>query len=1030
MLARASRFPARAATAGLAAAPVASTSYHVVTQAQRSSHASRINTKRVLSSSASQLLPRQLPRRPVQDLKEEYQDEDHPLSQSSSHISDDLSGTDPDIPWFLQTETIDRPTEPSTDTTSPSLETEGTSVASFSYIPNTPSVDEPIAISRLRSHILTGPSSNLISRPPEKDDQLTPITLIHPASLSKDPSSDAYGKNDWIIVVQVKSSAAGSVRRVALDIGKFLKHTRPPAMEDQAVLDEFLGPGPSAPRYNKQSAPKIATPEVKPRPKGMSRIEHELGKSLPEWAVHRIALQRKFPDGWRPPKILSREAQEGIRLLHSSDPEQFDVTELSSRFRVSTESIRRILRSGKWAVSGQVRSRQDRRAAERANEREASELAEIRRLQEADLVEEGESPAIEQDDLLDELEEDDGTPGIQPIRYEGLVMSASDAATLGVTNKGKAGGRKGDGNWCLVDADWCMVHVMTEQARFNYDIEGIWRELEVGKSAKPKPWEDQSSFASTEASRPSRPRTKRDVFGGSLARKPKHPADVGAGARRFGDSRGLSTSLPRQNVPESLDQLLARAHNTFASGTTAPIPVEVRGWLRSTRKQKSVTFLELSDGSLSGSKALQAVVKSSKETPSSDIDRLAGLTVGTALSLSGQLKPGRGTKAGQEVELDAHTVKILSTCDLTYPLAAVTMQHNSTAVESSGYAASLAERRNPHLLGRLPRYAAIARTRQRLESGMAEFLSQNRFTKVTCPVITSSDCEGAGEVFSVIADPKDPTAFWGGNAAYLTVSSQLHLEAAGLGLGRVWTLNPAFRAEGSATNRHLAEFWMLEVEMYFTNLEGILDVTEGMIRSSIQAALAGVEDMELLADDAHLSHLRSLAEKEGAWKRITYCQAHELLSQAPTGTFEKPPKVEDGLGSEHERYLASLLGPVFVTHYPLSQKAFYMKRAPKEEGEVLVEAFDLLIPSIGELVGGSVREHRPDELARNIKDLGAKEADMDGLRWYTEDLKRFGGGVEHAGFGLGVERLLAWVTGTVSVKDVVPFPRVKGPIRF
>ncbi|SPO30647.1 related to Asparaginyl-tRNA synthetase [Ustilago trichophora] len=1055
MLARASRWSA-ASTVRSSAAPVAqvaSTLYSVINaQPRANSTQSPISaSKRLLTSSSTRAFPRQLPRRAVQDEEDAF---GNTAPAQSSNISDELSGTDPAIPWFLQTETIDAPADPASEATHAAQLETTTATNTFSYIPLAPKVEEPNAIAKLKSHLVSGPSANLIARPSEEDDQLTPITLIHPASLSKDLSSDAYGTNDWIVVVQVKSSAAGSVRRVAIDIGRFLKHTRPPAMETELDLDEYLGPGPSAPRYQKSTSPKPTTPAAPPRPKGMSRIEHELGKSLPDWAVHRIALQKKFPDGWRPPKILSREAQEGIRLLHSSDPEQFDVVELSNRFRVSTESIRRILRSGKWAVSGEVRSRQDRRAAERASERESSELAEIRRMQEeqSELVEEGESPAIEQDDLFDEMEED-STPGIQPVRYEGLVMSASDASSLGVTSKSKTGGKKGDGNWCLVDADWCMVHVMTEQARFNYDIEGIWRELEVGKSTKPKPWEEVSSFAgpsSADAARPSRPRTKRDMFGENLSnRKRKDNAAGGGASDKFGNSfRRFSTSTRLSSapasattvVPESLSKLLARAQSTFESGTSDRIPVSVTGWLRSTRKQKSITFLELSDGSLPGPISLQAVIRSSKDSPSSEIDRLAGLTVGTALRLTGHLKPGRGTKKGQAIELDATSVEVLSRCDLTYPLAAVQMQHNSTAVEENGYSASLSERRNPHLLGRLPRYAAVARTRQRLEEGMSNYLSSHDFVKIACPILTSSDCEGAGEVFQVVSESdvrtKQPlTSFWSGSSAYLTVSSQLHLEAAGLGLGRVWTLNPAFRAEGSATNRHLCEFWMLEAEMYFTDLDGILDVTEGMIKAGISNTLGGVEDMELLGDQAHLSTLKGVVE--GKWKRITYHEAHSLLASAPEGTFLVQPKLDQGLSSEHERFLASSLGPVFVTHYPLSQKAFYMKRAPPSScsssssaRDTLVECFDLLIPSLGELVGGSVREYRSGCLERNLFDLGCNDTVKQRLAWYLEDLKLFGGGVQHSGFGMGLERLLAWVTNTVSVKDVVPFPRVKGPIKF
>ncbi len=294
-------------------------------------------------------------------------------------------------------------------------------------------------------------------------------------------------------------------------------------MENELDLDDILGPGPSAPRYQKQTAPKASTPAPSPRPKGMSRIEHELGKSLPDWAVHRIALKKKFPDGWRPPKILSREAQEGIRLLHSSDPDQFDVVELSNRF----VSPPRAFDASFARASGPSRRGEEQTGSTSCRTRKRTRVHRARRDPplaggQSELVEDGESPAIEEDELFDELmEEDDSIPGIQPVRYEGLVMSASDASALGVTSKSKTGGKKGDGNWCLVDADWCMVHVMTEQARFNYDIEGIWRELEAGAVTKPKPWEEQMGSASMSASaaRPSRPRTKRDVFGENLGNR-------------------------------------------------------------------------------------------------------------------------------------------------------------------------------------------------------------------------------------------------------------------------------------------------------------------------------------------------------------------------------------------------------------------------------------------------------------------------------------------------------------------------------
>ncbi|PWY98070.1 asparaginyl-tRNA synthetase [Testicularia cyperi] len=1028
---------------------------------------------RTLSTSSRACLPRQLPRKQLAAEQDTHTESAQHNTSYVSNISDELSGTDPAIPWFLQTETVDLPateTLPSSSDPASSSDIDLDDPKRFSYIPQQPKVEIPAAISNLKAHLVSGPSTNLVARANSEENELdmpTPITLIHPASLSKDPSSDAFGTNDWIVVVQVRSSSAGSVRRVALDIGKFLKHTPPPAMEqqDRLDLDDFLGPGPSAPRYSKDAATTTATkkteskPQLGPRPKGMSRIEHELGKSLPDWAVHRIAMQRKFPDGWRPPKLLSREAQEGIRLLHASDPEQFDTVELAARFRVSKESIRRIIKAGDRPISGEMRTRQDRRASERVQERELAELEEIRRLQQEDgaLVDDGESPEIEgfEDEMrLEEEEEDDGVPGIQPVRYEGLVMSASDAASTGVTSKTKAGGKKGDGNWCLVDAEWCMVHVMTEQARFNYDIEGMWRELEVSTKVKPKPWEEQEALLAATPTLTYKPRlrNKRDVFGDRISKKnhalvaqrrlqsPQSRSQTQTQSQspsKFGDGRrGFSTSVLRgtrsagTQLPETLGQTLARAQSAFESGSTDPISVTVRAWLRSTRKQKSVIFLEVSDGTLQGSRALQAVVKSSKDSSGVEMDRVAGLTVGSAVSLSGQLRPGRGSKKGQEVELAVEHIDVISGCDLTYPIAAATMQQQSTAVEEGGYSASLAERRNPHLLGRLPRYAAVLRTRQRLEEGMAAYFSGNQFVKVACPILTSSDCEGAGEVFQVGADTdvraaQPLSSFWSGSPAYLTVSSQLHLEAVGLGLARTWTLNPAFRAEGSATNRHLAEFWMLEAEAYFVGLDEILHVAEDSIKGGIRNALAAEEDLQILGDQTHVAALQNVLQQP--WRRITYDEAHQLLASAPEGTFANPPSAKDGLGSEHEKHLASKLGPVFVTHYPTSQKAFYMKRA-EQEGRV--ECFDLLIPGIGELVGGSVREHRPDMLSKTLDEFAINQATREKLGWYIEDLKKFGGAVPHAGFGLGLERLTAWITNTEHVKDVVPFPRTKGPVRF
>ena len=323
-------------------------------------------------------------------------------------------------------------------------------------------------------------------------------------------------------------------------------------------------------------------------------------------------------------------------------------------------------------------------------------------------------------------------------------------------------------------------------------------------------------------------------------------------------------------------------------------------------------------------------------------------------------------------------------------------------------------------------------------------------------MLTSSDCEGAGEVFQIVADADvraitgtgtgtaEPSSigpklasFWSGAPAYLTVSSQLHLEAIGLGLSRVWTLNPAFRAEGSATNRHLAEFWMLEAEMYWTSgdedgrsaMHTIMDCTEGMVKAGLRAAMGDPgsrarEDLLLAAPgEAHLRMLEHVVSTR--WPRLSYTQALEQLRQEQQQEQGSAPEWGAGLASEHERLLAAQAGvPVFVTDFPRDTKPFYMRANP--DG-CTAACFDLLLPGLGELVGGSVREERPARLRDNLVRAGL--AASPSLAWYTDHLRTYGS-APHAGFGLGMERLLAWVTRTENVRDVNTFARTKGPVRF
>ncbi len=322
-------------------------------------------------------------------------------------------------------------------------------------------------------------------------------------------------------------------------------------------------------------------------------------------------------------------------------------------------------------------------------------------------------------------------------------------------------------------------------------------------------------------------------------------------------------------------------------------------------------------------------------------------------------------------------------------------------------------------------------------------------------MLTSSDCEGGGEVFRVCADSDlqgEPAtaegsktrhnAFWSGSPAYLTVSSQLHLEALSLALSRVWTMTSAFRAEHSATNRHLAEFRMCEAELTCSpDLQVVLNCVQGVVQASVRAALLD-EDGRLLSDVGllhgqaeHTAKLHSFCS-DRAWPRITYTDARQQIEEqfGPSAS----PKWGDSLSSEHERWLASEIGqgPLFVTDYPASIKPFYMRTSSTPAGESptasqdrsTVACFDLLIPELGELAGGSLREDRWEILQQQLE-AKAMQGHASHLQWYNDDLRRYGG-MSHGGFGIGMERLVSWVTATDNVRDCIAFPRTHGPVRF
>jgi len=329
------------------------------------------------------------------------------------------------------------------------------------------------------------------------------------------------------------------------------------------------------------------------------------------------------------------------------------------------------------------------------------------------------------------------------------------------------------------------------------------------------------------------------------------------------------------------------------------------------------------------------------------------------------------------------------------------------------------------------------------------------------PIITSSDCEGAGEVFTVSSDSSKVSTQQPQNGKpaivehffkepkYLTVSAQLHLEALAQGVGNVWTLSPTFRAEKSDTPRHLSEFYMLEAEMTFVNnMTFVMDVVEKMLRATANALTTSAVGKQLLhtleykGPDAQ-THISSLTPAElkkrwqalqvNKWPRVTYQQAITKLQNAYANKakFKVAPSYEGGLQAEHERYLADKFGngrPVFITHYPRNQKPFYMMPSTTD-GKETVECFDLLVPDLCELVGGSMREHRSEELIKRMREQGLlKDGDdqesISNLQWYI-DLRQYGS-VSHGGFGLGFDRLLAYLSGVTNIRDVVAFPRWHG----
>lgn len=439
----------------------------------------------------------------------------------------------------------------------------------------------------------------------------------------------------------------------------------------------------------------------------------------------------------------------------------------------------------------------------------------------------------------------------------------------------------------------------------------------------------------------------------------------------------------------------------------ANTPATVRGWVRTVRDQKSFVFIEVNDGSTFGN--LQVVADS---TLSDFAENLEKLTTGASVVISGTLVESPGKN--QSLELQASEIRVIGTADPTkYPLQK--KRHSFEFLRTIA-----------HLRPRTNTQGAVLRVRNALAFATHLFFQGRGFLYIQTPIITGSDCEGGGEMFRVTTLEKaNPPEDFFGKSSYLTVSGQLEAEIVASALSDVYTFSPTFRAENSNTSRHLAEFWMIEPEMAFADLKDDIECAESYLKFCIQYVLEHCkEDLEFFdqfVEKGLIERLQKVANTPFA--QICYTEAIELLKKAPK-QFEFPIDWGVDLQSEHERYLAEehFKRPVILTNYPSSIKAFYMRA--NEDGRT-VAAMDILVPKIGEIIGGSQREERLEVLEKKIERFGLKKQDY----WWYLELREYGS-VPHAGFGLGFERLVLFATGMENIRDVIPFPRFPGHAEF
>ncbi len=446
--------------------------------------------------------------------------------------------------------------------------------------------------------------------------------------------------------------------------------------------------------------------------------------------------------------------------------------------------------------------------------------------------------------------------------------------------------------------------------------------------------------------------------------------------------------------------------------------VVLNGWIRTRRDSKGgFSFLEINDGSCQGN--IQVIADAKLPNYESEIK---SLTAGCSVSVTGEVKPSGGQ--GQATEVHAASVTVHGLADPEeYPL-----QKKRHSLEKL--------REWAHLRPRTNTIGGVMRVRNCVSRAIHDFFQQRGFLYVNTPLITASDCEGAGQMFRVTTldlenvpkrDGKvDFTEDFFDRPSFLTVSGQLEAEIYACALGNVYTFGPTFRADNSNTSRHLAEFWMIEPEMAFADLNDNMDLAEQFIVSICKAVLEHCsEDLEFFdqrIDNTVLSTINAITQSD-AFVRMSYTEAVERLKKSGA-SFEYPVEWGIDLQSEHERYLTEqdLKRPVILYDYPCTIKPFYMY---VNDDEKTVRAMDVLVPKVGEIIGGSQREHRLEMLKRRMQDQGLNADEY----WWYIDLRKFGT-VPHAGFGLGLERIVQFITGMTNIRDVIPFPRTPGSAEF